>query len=89
MRTAPVLRRLARCAQPLLLLLLFKSDPPTGGGAFDFPPPQWGGLGLNSSNRGCVCLGSEVAPLSGRLKKKHQMIPTRDGRAGAVKKTIE
>ena len=26
------------------------------------PPPQWGGLDLNSSNRGCARLGSEVAP---------------------------
>jgi len=25
-------------------------------------PPQWGGLDLNSSNRGCARLGSEVAP---------------------------
>ena len=26
------------------------------------PPPQWGGLDLNSSNRGCARLGGEVDP---------------------------
>ena len=26
------------------------------------PPPQWGGLDLSSSNRGCARLGGEVDP---------------------------
>jgi len=29
---------------------------------FSRPPPQWGGLDLNSSNTGCARLGGEVAP---------------------------
>ena len=29
------------------------------------PPPQWGGLDLNSSNRGCARLGGEVDPRLG------------------------
>ena len=29
---------------------------------FFMPPPQWGGLDLNSSNRGCARLGGEVDP---------------------------
>ena len=35
-----------------------------------FIPPLSGGLDLKSSNSGCACLGSGVAPLSGWLKKK-------------------
>ena len=29
---------------------------------FFCPPPRWGGLDLNSSNRGCARLGGEVDP---------------------------
>ena len=29
---------------------------------FSLPPPQWGGLDLSSSNRGCARLGGEVDP---------------------------
>ena len=32
------------------------------------PPPRWGGLDLNSSNRGCARLGGAVAPLLGVVR---------------------
>ena len=32
--------------------------------SFSRPPPQWGGVDLNSSSRGCARLGSGVAPFS-------------------------
>ena len=34
------------------------------------PPPQWGGLDLNSSKRGCARLGGAVAPPLGVVKEK-------------------
>ena len=34
------------------------------------PPPQWGGLDLNSSNRGCARLGSGVVPPLGVVEKE-------------------
>jgi len=44
------------------LLYVFLPPPPT--------PPQWGGLDLNSSNSGCVRLGSGVAPPLGVVKEE-------------------
>jgi len=35
-----------------------------------FPPPQWRGLDLNSSSRGCARLGSGVAPSLGVVKEE-------------------
>ena len=38
--------------------------------ARDFTLPRWGGVDLNSSNRGCARLGSEVAPPLGMVIEK-------------------
>ena len=38
--------------------------------SFSRPPPQWGGLDLNSSNSGSACLGSGLVPPLGVVEKE-------------------
>ena len=52
---------------PLAIVDTRQEEPPSAvlcGRYFDFraPPPQWGGLDLDSRSSGCARLGGEVGP---------------------------